>query len=206
MTRELDRSSDLRRLELALQAAGLGDEFDAAGRLDVVEDHIGVGSTDFWGISFAPSSFEQEPMGVNELDRKLTLLRAACRNFDQVAARVSPELRLGRVTEPPFAGDPVPVPLRTQLAQHGQHANFHAPAHELVRGHVLAAHERVEVRTRVRHRGDHAHHVLGGDLALAVLEVPAADRAHVVALVANVEAARRRLESAFALVREKAGT
>jgi argininosuccinate lyase len=33
----------------------------------------------------------------------------------------------------------------------------------------------------------------------------AADRAHVVALVAQVEAARRRLESAFALVREKAG-
>jgi len=75
--------------------AGLGDDFDAAGRLEVVEDHVGVGSTDFWGISFAPSSFEQEPMAVDELDRKLTLLRAAWRYFDDVAARVSPELRLG---------------------------------------------------------------------------------------------------------------
>ncbi|HEU4863591.1 MAG TPA: hypothetical protein VFU44_07455, partial [Candidatus Limnocylindria bacterium] len=36
--------------------AGLGDEFDAAGHLELVEDHVGVGSTDFWGISFAPSS------------------------------------------------------------------------------------------------------------------------------------------------------
>lgn len=75
--------------------AGLGAEFAAAGPLEVVEDHVGVGSTDFWGISFAPSSFEQEPMADDELDRKLTLLRAAWRYFDDVAARVSLELRLG---------------------------------------------------------------------------------------------------------------
>src|SRR5215469_1057342 len=36
--------------------AGLGPEFDEAGPLDVVEDRVGTGSTDFWGISFAPSS------------------------------------------------------------------------------------------------------------------------------------------------------
>ena len=75
--------------------AGLGAEFAAAGPLEVVEEHVGVGSTDFWGISFAPSSFEQEPMADDELDRKLTLLRAAWRYFDDVAARVSLELRLG---------------------------------------------------------------------------------------------------------------
>ena len=75
--------------------AGLGDEFAAAGSLEVVEDHVGVGSTDFWGISFAPSSFEQEPMGDDELERKLALLDASWRYFDDVAARVSPELRLG---------------------------------------------------------------------------------------------------------------
>jgi hypothetical protein len=75
--------------------AGLGAEYDAAGPLEVVEDHVGVGSTDFWGISFAPSSFEQEAMGADELERKLTLLRAAWTFFDDVAARVSPELRLG---------------------------------------------------------------------------------------------------------------
>ena len=75
--------------------AALEDEFRAAGALEVVEDHVGVGSTDFWGISFAPSSFELEPMGVDEVDRKLTLLRASWRYFDDVAARVSPQLRLG---------------------------------------------------------------------------------------------------------------
>jgi hypothetical protein len=75
--------------------AGLGAEFDGAGALEVVEDHVGVGSTDFWGISFAPSSFEQEPMGEDELERKLRLLEAAWGHFDDVAARVSPELRTG---------------------------------------------------------------------------------------------------------------
>lgn len=75
--------------------AGLGDEFGAAGDLELVEDHVGVGSTDFWGISFAPSSFEQQPMGTDEIDRKLALLEASWRYFDAVAARVSPELAKG---------------------------------------------------------------------------------------------------------------
>ena len=75
--------------------AGLGAEFHDAGALQVVEDHVGVGSTDFWGISFAPSSFELEPMGEDELERKLRLLEAAWGHFDDVAARVSPELRTG---------------------------------------------------------------------------------------------------------------
>ena len=75
--------------------AGLESEFDAAGELDIVEDHVGVGSTDFWGISFAPSSFELAPMPEDELERKVALLEAAWRYFDDVAARVSPELRKG---------------------------------------------------------------------------------------------------------------
>jgi hypothetical protein len=75
--------------------AGLGSQFDDTGPLDIVEDHVGVGSTDFWGISFAPSSFELTPMGEDELERKLALLRAAWRFFDDVAARVSPEMEKG---------------------------------------------------------------------------------------------------------------
>jgi hypothetical protein len=77
------------------ERAGLATEFDAAGALDVAEDHVGVGSTDFWGISFAPSSFEQEPMSEDELDRKLALLGAAWRFFDDVAGSVSAELAKG---------------------------------------------------------------------------------------------------------------
>jgi hypothetical protein len=76
-------------------AAKLAKEFDAAGRLKVVEDQVGPGSTDFWGISFAPSDVEPEPMGEAELDRKITLLRACWKHFDAVGSRVSAEMRKG---------------------------------------------------------------------------------------------------------------
>lgn len=75
--------------------AGLGAEFDAAGPLDVVEDRVGTGSTDFWGISFAPCSFEKGPMDQEELERKIALLQACWAFFDGVSARVSPEMRKG---------------------------------------------------------------------------------------------------------------
>jgi hypothetical protein len=75
--------------------AGLGREFDDAGALDVVEERIGAGSTDFWGISFSPSSFEQDPMDGDELERKITVLQACWAYFDDIAARVSPEMRKG---------------------------------------------------------------------------------------------------------------
>jgi len=75
--------------------AGMADEFDAAGPLEIVEDRVGTGSTDFWGISFSPSSTEHGPMSEAEFDRKTKLLRAAWAYFDAVAARVSPEMRKG---------------------------------------------------------------------------------------------------------------
>ena len=75
--------------------AGMADEFDAAGPLEIVEDKVGTGSTDFWGISFSPSSAEQGPMPDAELERKITLLRACWAFFDDVAAHVSPEMRRG---------------------------------------------------------------------------------------------------------------
>ena len=75
--------------------AGMLDEFDAAGPLEIVEDRVGTGSTDFWGISFSPSSTEHGPMPEAELERKLALLKASWAFFDDVAARVSPEMRRG---------------------------------------------------------------------------------------------------------------
>jgi hypothetical protein len=65
------------------------------GPLEIVEDKVGTGSTDFWGISFSPSSSEQDPMGEAQLDRALALLEACWAFFDGVAARVSPEMRKG---------------------------------------------------------------------------------------------------------------
>jgi hypothetical protein len=75
--------------------AGMADAFDAAGPLEVIEDRVGPGSTDFWGISFAPSSTETEPMTEAELDRKIAILQACWTFFDGVAARVSEEMRKG---------------------------------------------------------------------------------------------------------------
>jgi hypothetical protein len=76
-------------------AAGMGEEYDAARPMTVVEDRVGTGSTDFWGISFTPCSLEGDPMDAAELERKLRLLRAAWAYFDAVAARVSAEMRKG---------------------------------------------------------------------------------------------------------------
>ena len=76
-------------------SAGMAREFAAAGLLEVVEDRIGTGSTDFWGISFSPSAAEQGPMGEAELERGITLLRACWAFFDGAAARVSPDMRKG---------------------------------------------------------------------------------------------------------------
>jgi len=76
-------------------AAGMGEEFDAAGAIELAEDRVGTGSTDFWGISFSPSSLEQEPMDNGELERKISLMRACWAFFDEVAASVSEEMRKG---------------------------------------------------------------------------------------------------------------
>lgn len=76
-------------------AAGLARDFKAAGPLEIAEDRVGTGSTDFWGISFSPSGLEPEPMEEAELERKIALLRACWAFFDDVAATVSAEMRKG---------------------------------------------------------------------------------------------------------------
>ena len=60
-----------------------------------MEDRVGTGSTDFWGISFSPSATEHGPLSEAELEREITLLRACWAFFDAVAERVSPEMRKG---------------------------------------------------------------------------------------------------------------
>ena len=75
--------------------AGMEKEFEAAGPVEIVEDKVGTPSVDFWAISFSPSSLETEPLDEADLERGITLLRAAWEFFDNVAARVSPEMRKG---------------------------------------------------------------------------------------------------------------
>jgi hypothetical protein len=73
----------------------MGPEFDAAGPLEIVEQKVGTGSTDFWAISFSPSSTEHGRLTDAELERGITILQACWAFFDGVAARVSPEMRKG---------------------------------------------------------------------------------------------------------------
>lgn len=84
-----------RRYRSVASRARRAREFDDAGDLEVVEERVGTGSTDFWGISFSPCSLEVEPMSDDEFSRKLGLLRSSWAFFDSVAARVSSEMRKG---------------------------------------------------------------------------------------------------------------
>ena len=75
--------------------AGLGTDFQRETKPTVVAHHTGTGSTDFWGISFAPSDEDRQPIAEKEFERRLALLQAAWTEFDETAARVSEELRPG---------------------------------------------------------------------------------------------------------------
>ena len=72
-----------------------GSELASQTDLDIIGRYRGVGSTDFWGISFAPSPLDREPFEAPLFERKVRLLRAAWAEFDETAARVSAELRPG---------------------------------------------------------------------------------------------------------------
>ena len=91
------------------ERAGLGSEFARAREVDIVERVPGSSSTDFWGVAHVPSQIERDILSVPELERRLDLLRAGWAYFDDVAARVSAELRPG----PRSAGRN-----RTQIIRH----------------------------------------------------------------------------------------
>ena len=75
--------------------AGMNDAFTASSTVELVERYPGVGSTDFWGISFAFSEIDRQAMSSDELERELTLLRACWAFFDDVRSRVSVEMAKG---------------------------------------------------------------------------------------------------------------
>jgi len=77
------------------ERAGQTSRFAKARDVDVVERVPGITSTDYWGIAHAPSQIEREVLSARDLERRLDLMQACWAAFDAVAARVSPELRLG---------------------------------------------------------------------------------------------------------------
>lgn len=75
--------------------AGMETAFSNLATIEVVEEYPGTGSTDFWGISFAFSSIDQQAMPGEALERELTLMRACWTFFDQVRSRVSADMQRG---------------------------------------------------------------------------------------------------------------
>ncbi|MCA9832314.1 MAG: DinB family protein [Thermomicrobiales bacterium] len=75
--------------------AGLGQTFTAEPAAEIIEDYPGVGSTDFWGISFAQSPLDLAGIDTETFERRILLLEACWQEFDDIATRVSPELRKG---------------------------------------------------------------------------------------------------------------
>jgi hypothetical protein len=77
------------------ELAGLADEFSGIGNPVIVERIEGIGMTDFYGLSMRAAGPEQEQMSDAACERKIALLRASWTYFDDVASRVSAELRKG---------------------------------------------------------------------------------------------------------------
>jgi hypothetical protein len=73
----------------------LGSALAAQTQPHIIDRYTGVGSTDFWGISFAPSPLDREPFHAPTFERQVRLLRAAWTEFDETVANVSAELRPG---------------------------------------------------------------------------------------------------------------
>jgi hypothetical protein len=83
------------RYAAVAKLAGMKAAFATTANLDVVEHYPGVGSTDFWGISFAFSSLDHHAMSAKELERELALMQACWAFFDDVRSRVSAEMQRG---------------------------------------------------------------------------------------------------------------
>jgi hypothetical protein len=88
-------STYLPRYASVAERAGMASGFKRARTVEVVERVPGSSSTDFWGIAHVPSETEREVLSNKDLERRLELLEACWAYFDDVAARVSKELRPG---------------------------------------------------------------------------------------------------------------
>ncbi len=83
------------RYQPVAERAGLGAELRRQGNLEVVERYPGNTSTDYWGIAHVPSESERPALAPRDLEHRLALLQACWEHFDDVASRVSAELRKG---------------------------------------------------------------------------------------------------------------
>ena len=87
--------SYLPRYRDVAKLAGMEEEFATINNVEIIEEYRGVGSTDFWGISFAFSAIDRRAMSREDLERELTLMLACWTFFDDVRGRVSPQMAKG---------------------------------------------------------------------------------------------------------------
>jgi hypothetical protein len=87
--------SYLPRYAPVAKLAAMDAAFTASTEMNVVDRYPGTGSTDFWGISFAFSSIDQQELSGEALDRELTLMQACWAFYDGVRTRVSAEMQKG---------------------------------------------------------------------------------------------------------------
>ena len=83
------------RYAAVAERAGLATEFARLDAPKVVERYPGNTSTDYWGIAHVTSPTEREVLSAEDLERRLALLEGCWAYFDETAARVSADLRLG---------------------------------------------------------------------------------------------------------------
>lgn len=92
----LDALGDYRSRYVAVATeAGLGERYDPAAPLEVVERYEGSGMTDHYGISFASTERERGGVPLKEMEQKIDLLRGCWRVFDEARHAVSAELAKG---------------------------------------------------------------------------------------------------------------
>jgi hypothetical protein len=175
------------RYALVAKLAGMESAFPNNTVVDVVEQYLGTGSTDFWGVSFAFSSIDQQAMPSEALERELALMRACWEFFDDVRSRVSAEMQRGprgggrdreRIVRHTFAAEldwakklDVRTPLDVMLTEEG--LNVHRDAYCSA---ILALHSQTKMartwplRYLIRHTAyhtlDHAWEMEDKDLTV----------------------------------------
>jgi hypothetical protein len=85
----------LPRYARVAELAEMESQFAAIKGVEIVEEYDGIGSTDFWGISFAFSTIDALAMAAKELQSQLTLMQACWSFLDEARERVSAELVKG---------------------------------------------------------------------------------------------------------------
>jgi hypothetical protein len=167
--------------------AGMQAAFANNTVVDVVEQYPGTGSTDFWGISFAFSSIDQQTISSEALERELTLMQACWAFFDEVRLRVSAEMQRGprgggrdrdHIVRHTFAAEldwskklGVRTPLEVMLTDEGLSAHRHAYCNAIRELHSQGKKARTwPLRYLIRHTAyhtlDHAWEMEDKDLTV----------------------------------------